>query len=203
MKKPVEKTIVTKLKKLSAIAEGLQSGENYPITRLTTLKSLCADQKAAAKFASSLATLAQSQATTRARPQHLKLTAWREQKELIARTVALLESYVKTPTKAKQGRLSEALAEVRGVNNEYKPSRWGPVRIIQNRYALIVENSLRCVLAWTAEETGFWAYHAARDYAEKYNPHYGTGLIPASAPLVQEIVKFWCEYYGVSELDRA
>ena len=102
MKKPVEKTIVTKLKKLSAIAEGLQSGEDYPITRLTTLKSLCADQKAAAKFASYLATLARSQATTRARPQHLKLTAWREQKEIIARTVDLLERYVKTPTKAKQ-----------------------------------------------------------------------------------------------------
>lgn len=58
MKKPVKKTILAKLKKLAAIAEGLQRGEDYLITRLITLKSLCADQKAAAKFASHLATLA-------------------------------------------------------------------------------------------------------------------------------------------------
>ena len=202
MKKPVEKTIVAKLKKLAAMAEGLQSGEDYPITRLTTLKSLCADQKAAVKFAAYLATLAQAQASTSRRPQQLKPTVWREQKELIASTVELLERYVQRPTKAKKGKLAEALAEIRKVNNEYKPSRWGSVRIIQNRYALIVENSLRCVLSWTAEEMGFWAYQAARDYAEKYDPHYGTGLIPKSAPLVQDIVKFWCEYYGMGELDR-
>jgi hypothetical protein len=71
------------------------------------------------------------------------------------------------------------------------------VRIIQNRYVLIVEDSLRCVLSWTAEEAGFWVYHAARDYAEKYDPRYGTGLIPKSAPMVKEIVRFWYEYCGV------
>lgn len=197
MKKPIEKTTLAKLKKLDAIAKGLQSGEDYPITRLTSLKSLCADQKAAAKFALHLAKLAEAKAAKRARPQHLKLAAWGEHKELIARSVERLESYVKKPTKSKKMGLYEALAEVKGVNNEYQPFRWGQVRIIQNRYALIVENSLRCVLSWTAEEAGFWAYHAARDYAEEYDPRYGTGLIPESAPMVKEIVRFWCEYYGV------
>ena len=62
---------------------------------------------------------------------------------------------------------------------------------------LIIENSLRCVLSWTVEEAGYWAYHAARDYAERYDPHYGTGLIPESAPMVKAIVGFWCEYNGV------
>jgi hypothetical protein len=33
--------IVKKVKKLSEIAEGLRQGEDFPITRLTTIKSLC------------------------------------------------------------------------------------------------------------------------------------------------------------------
>jgi hypothetical protein len=47
------------------------------------------------------------------------------------------------------------------------------------------------------EDAGFWAYHAARAYAERYDPQYGTGLIPESAPMMEEIVRFWSEYYGV------
>jgi hypothetical protein len=93
--------------------------------------------------------------------------------------------------------LYDLLAEAKDVNNVYEPSRWGAIRVIQNRQVLIIENSLRCVLSWTAEEAGYWAYHAARDYAERYDPHYGTGLIPESAPMVKAIVGFWCEYYGV------
>ena len=34
------------------------------------------------------------------------------------------------------------------------------------------------------------AYEAARDYCELYDPCFGTGLIPASAPMVREIGGF-------------
>ena len=40
------------------------------------------------------------------------------------------------------------------------------------------------------------AYQAARDYAEKYDQQYGTGLIPISAPLVAHIAELWLERYG-------
>jgi hypothetical protein len=123
MKKPIEKTTLAKLKKLDAIAKGLQSGEDYPITRLTALKSLCAEQKAAAKFALHLAKLAEAEAATHARPQPLKIAAWREHKELIARSVERLESYIKKPTKSRKMGLYDVLAEVQGVNSEYKPFR--------------------------------------------------------------------------------
>lgn len=43
MKKPINKATLAKLRKLSVMAEGLRNGEDYPITRLTTLKSLCID----------------------------------------------------------------------------------------------------------------------------------------------------------------
>lgn len=197
MNRPVEKATLAKLKKLAAISTGLQRGEDYPITRLTTLKSFCANQKVAAKFALHIAKLAEAGTAKHARPQHLKMSAWREHRELIVKAVGGLESYVKRPTASKKMALYDELAEVKDVNGEYQPYPWGQVRIIQNRYALIVENSFRCVLSGTAEDAGFWAYHAARAYAEKYDPQYGTGLIPESAPMMKEIVRFWSEYYGV------
>lgn len=59
-----------------------------------------------------------------------------------------------------------------------------------------MEKAIYCALAEDATVAGHWAYQAARDYAEKYDPHYGTGLIPLSAPLVAHIAKFWLERYS-------
>jgi hypothetical protein len=197
MNRSVEKATLAKIKKLAAISAGLQNGENYSITRLTTLKSLCSDRKAAAQFALHIAKLAEAEATEQVRPQHLNMSTRRQHKEQIVKAVGGLESYVQRSTASKKMALYNELAAVKDINCEYQPYRWGQVRIIQNRYALIVENSLRCVLSETAEDAGFWAYHAARAYAEQYDPQYGTGLIPQSAPMMQEIVRFWSEYYGV------
>jgi hypothetical protein len=197
MNRPVEKATLAKLKKLAAISAGLQNGEDYPITRLTTLKSLCADRQAAAQFALYIAKLAEAEATEQARPQHLNINAWRQHTEHIVKAVGALERYVKRSTTAKKMALYHELAAMEDINREYQPYRWGHVRIIQNRYALIVENSVRCVLSETAEDGGFWAYHTARAYAEQYDSQYGTGLIPESAPMMQEIVRFWTEYHRV------
>jgi hypothetical protein len=55
--------------------------------------------------------------------------------------------------------------------------------------------AIHCALAEDTTVAGHWAYQAARDYAEQYNPHYGTGLIPESAPLVAVIAEFWRAQY--------
>jgi hypothetical protein len=34
-------------------------------------------------------------------------------------------------------------------------------------------------------------------YAERYDSHHGTGLIPASAPMMEEIADFWRDYFGI------
>jgi hypothetical protein len=60
---------------------------------------------------------------------------------------------------------------------------------------VVVENALRSILR--DHEAPAWLYHAARDYAERYDARYGTGLIPASAPMVQEIADFWRDYFGI------
>ena len=41
--------------------------------------------------------------------------------------------------------------------------------------------------------------NAYEDYAERYDSRYGSGLIPSSAPMVDEIAGFWRDYYGIKE----
>src|SRR5215510_1695382 len=57
----------------------------------------------------------------------------------------------------------------------------------------LIEYALSCLLQPTASAD--WGYHLARQYAERYNSRYGTGLIPESAPLVEDIADFWCQYH--------
>lgn len=112
--------------------------------------------------------------------------------ELVERAVERLGSYVETPSDPERQALRELLRELESVNNEYKPIPYGMVRI-QNKDVLIVEDAVQCVL-YSAPNR---AYRLARDYAERYDPRYGTGLIPVSAPLVMDIVDFWCDYYSI------
>jgi hypothetical protein len=69
--------------------------------------------------------------------------------------------------------------------------------MVRNRDLLVIENALRSIIFIVEAPT--WLYQAARDYAERYDSRYGTGLIPASAPMMQEIADFWRDHYG---LDR-
>jgi hypothetical protein len=43
--------IIKKVKRLSEIAEALRRGKHFPVTCLTTIKSLCSEPEAAAAFA--------------------------------------------------------------------------------------------------------------------------------------------------------
>jgi hypothetical protein len=67
---------------------------------------------------------------------------------------------------------------------------WGhPLRTIHSNEVLTIEDALLCITQpWAAP---YWAYQTAKDYAERYNPRYGTGLIPESLPLLDDIIAFW------------
>ena len=58
---------------------------------------------------------------------------------------------------------------------------------------LMIEYALSCLLQPTASSD--WGYRIARQYAERDNARYGTGLIPESAPIVEDIADFWCQYH--------
>jgi hypothetical protein len=67
--------------------------------------------------------------------------------------------------------------------------------MIYSREILLIEYALDCMLS--PDLAAEYAYRAAREYAERYEPRYGTGLIPASAPLLADIVQFWHQYYDL------
>jgi hypothetical protein len=196
MRQKPPRAILSRIRKLAQIARELSEGADFSITRLTTLKSLCEDPEVAAHFGVYLARHISQRVDEFSCPPPLNETERNVHNELVKRAVERLESYVERPSDPKREALRELLRELESVNDEYKPIPYGTVRIIQDRDVLIVEDAVRCALSspYSAPNR---AYHLARNYAERYDPRYGTGLIPESAPLVWDIVDFWCEYYSI------
>jgi hypothetical protein len=181
--------IVNKIKKLSEVAAELRQGKHFPVTRLTTIKSLCKEPEAAAAFALFLSQRIQSKMRQEQRPER--------DRELVDRAVKELKPYLTDPTEERKKRLSSLCREIEAEQNEYKKIGWNMVRILRSKDLVVVEESLKSVLK--GYEAPIWAYQAAKDYAECYDPRYGTGLIPGSAPMVEEIAEFWRRYYGIKE----
>ena len=177
--------IVNKVKKLAEIAEGLRQGKDFQVTRLTTIKSLCGEPEAAAAFALFLAQRIQSKMRQEQSPKRYR--------ELVDRAVKELKPYLTDPTEERKARLSSLCREMEAEQNEYKKIGWDMVRMLKSRDLVVVEESLKSVLR--GHEAPIWAYQAAKDYAERYDARYGSGLIPSSAPMVEEIAGFWRKYY--------
>ena len=184
---------IKKIRTLVEIAADLHQGKDFNITRLTILKSLCSDSEATAQFGLYLAKKTQQRMKAQGCPRYTKPGAWQHYQRLVGKGVRGMTKYLRNPTKEGRSSLEDVLIEVRGVQNEYERQHWGPVRIIHSDEVLLVEIALRCVLnQWDASQLG---YSVARHYAERYNPHYGTGLIPESAPLVEDIAEFWGRHF--------
>jgi hypothetical protein len=199
MRQKHPKAVLSRVRKLAQIAKELAEGANFSITRLTTLKSLCEVPEVAAHFAVYLANHTSRRISEMSSPPHLSNGEWRMHNELITSSVERLGRYVERPSDPEREALREVLRELESVNDEYESIPYGMVRIIQDKNVLIVEDAVRCVLS--AYSAPSQAYHLARDYAERYDPRYGTGLIPESAPLVMDIVDFWCDYYSIDQYE--
>ena len=104
-----------------------------------------------------------------------------------------MERYLEHPIEAEADLVRAWLSDVRAVQNTYRNQAWGPVRIIHSTEVLLIEYALSCLLQPTASAD--WGYRIARQYAERYNSRYGTGLIPESASMVEDIADFWCQYH--------
>ena len=189
MPQPPNPQIVKKVKKLSEIAEELRQGKDFPVTRLTTIKSLCGEPEATAAFALFLAQTIQSKMRQEQSPERYR--------ELVDRAVKELKPYLTDPTEERKARLSSLCREMEAEQNEYKKIGWDMVRMLKSRDLVVVEESLKSVLK--GYEAPIWAYQAAKDYAERYDVRHGSGLIPSSAPMVEEIAGFWRKYYGIKE----
>jgi hypothetical protein len=182
------KPVVQKVRKLAEIAAALRQGQDFSITRLTTLKGLCEDPRAAHAFALFLARHARQKLAQGKAPEPVK--------QLGDQAVTEMEEYLDEPSDERKDRLRALLREVEAQQNEFKRVSWNQVRLIHFRDLLVIEEALRCLLA-DRGTMPIWAYQAARDYAEQYNPRYGTGLIPSSAPMMEDIAGFWADYFGI------
>jgi len=186
----VPATTVKKLRTLAQIATDLRQGKDFNITRLTMLKSLCSDPDAAAQFALYLAKKTQQ---AMKRPGGSQSKEQQRYQRLVGSAVRQMAKHLKEETTETKSSLNDLLSEIQGVQDQYENQRWGSVRIIKSRELLVVETALECVLRpWGSSILG---YHLARQYAERYDSRYGTGLIPKSAPMAEDIAEFWGRYF--------
>jgi hypothetical protein len=185
--------IASKIRRLVNVAMELHQGKFFNITRLTTLKSLCEDPKDAAQFALHIAKLTYRKMQNKACPSHLAPEKWEYGKQMANEAIRQMERTLEESTEENKDLLRARLLDVRAFQDRYEKQAWGPVRIVESREVLIVEQALYCLLQPSASAD--WGYRIAREYAERYNPRYGTGLIPESVPMVEEIADFWCQHH--------
>ncbi len=174
-----------RIETFQAIVADLKAGKDYPITRLTPIKSLCKDPAVAAAFTKYLASLAAEKLAARSRPSHLSDEQWRTFQRLSDEGMAALE------TGGSKSELHRVLTSVRNSQNVLKRIHGNTVRMIECGDLLQIEFALECLLA--DGDPSRLAYEAARRHAERYDSRYGTGLIPNSAAALEQIVAFWTE----------
>ena len=182
-----------KIQTLAQIADDLRHGKTFNITRLTLLKSSFSDPDATARFALYLAKKTQKAMRARGCPRYTKPEDWQEYRRLVGKVVREMTQYLKKRTTEADLKLRDLFSEVRGVQNEYKHRRGGTIRIIHSRDVLVAEKALECVLY--PMYGSLRGYDLAREYTERYNAHYGTGLIPDSAPMMEDIAEFWGRHF--------
>jgi hypothetical protein len=180
---------IKKIETLVQIAADLRNGEHFNITRLTLLKSLCSDADDAADFALYIAKKTQQAMKPKPKPSKTQ----KRYQRLVGKAVREMKAYLKSPTEEAKAGLRDLRTEIYGVQDQFEHQRWASVRIIESMELLTVETALACLLQpWGSSQLG---YRLARIYAERYNPRYGTGLIPESAPMVEDIAEFWGRHF--------
>ena len=177
-----QKKLLKKVEKLEGIAPALRQNEIVSVTRLTVVKGLCEDPKAAEAFALFLARKIQRRMREKDAPKRYR--------ELVNRAVREMKPYLDEPNEEREERLWSLFREIEAEQDEYENIPFGVVRNIKSFDLVTVEHAVKAGLR--PYEASFWLYHAARDYTGKTDR-----LIPKSAPMVEEIAGFWRKYLGI------
>jgi len=199
MSQPVPSDVLAKIRKLALLPEEARRCQfAVSVTRLTSLKSLCREPAMANRFVTWLAGKALERAE-RGQRHSGPLPPEQDQahREMMAEALAEMEGWPDDPPEARRRRLLDLRGRMQEEQNEHRSVPFGAVRLIRDWELLIVENAARCLLS--PRESGHWAYQIARDYAERYHPKHGTGLIPESAPLLEDILAFWSQELGLDQ----
>src|SRR5271165_609777 len=128
--------IIKTVKKLSEIAEALRQGNKFHVTRLTIIKSLCAEPEAAAALALFLAQKIQKKMRQKKYPQQFR--------ELVDRFIKELTPYLADPTEEGKARLASLCRAMASAQKEYKKIGWNVGR--KHRFGLItLAKTMLCV----------------------------------------------------------
>jgi hypothetical protein len=196
MAQTAQHDIALKARRLAQMAAELRQGQDLPVTRLTSVKNLCQEPAVAARFVTYLARttlerVEQGKGRTRQRPD----AKADRHRQLITEAVVALEQWLDSPSESLRQRLWELLGQVRQEQNEYENIPFGAVRLVRDWDLLLIEYAVQCLLR--PDESPYWAYQTARHYAERSSSRYAHGLIPDSAPLVQDIADYWAGEAGI------
>ena len=193
--------IAKKIKKwIQATQEVEKARFAIPITRLTSIKSLCVDEVAAEKFALYIARLVKQQMDLATCPEHFSREEWTHQQQLVDEAIALMQSYLESPSYESRQSLRNLLKDIDGVQgDDYRNFRWTTVRFVRSGDLLKLDYALRCFV-----ETDFpyWAYKLAAEYVEGYGLQSGSGIVAESVPRLLEVAEFWCQYYFAQSLNE-
>ena len=188
--------IAAKIKKWLEAAQKLQTEQiifALPITRLTSIKSLCQDETAAEQFALYISQRVQQQMNEAECPEKFSPSEWEAHQTLMADAIAQMESYLATPDVSGKQSMRGMLRQIdQWQGDDYRRVHWTTVHYVRSGYLLKLEYALRC---FVDEDFPYWAYKLAREYVERYEPSYGSGLIPESVPMLLEVAEFWCQHY--------
>ncbi len=163
MTRPVASSVTPRLRRLAHLAGELRRGRWFNITRLTTIKSFCADPDAATRFAVFLAQQAQATLEEKPCPEHIPEERWAAYRRLTAEAIHAMDTYLEARTEADSCELYDLRRALELLQNQRQPIPFGVARVIENQQALIVETALRIVPAPTnAADWGYQIAHVCR-----------------------------------------
>ncbi len=172
------------LQKLKQIETDLQQEKRYfSITRLLVLKKLCKNPDARHNFAKSLC-----DKTYLLCKKDKSIT--NEMKSLVEESMQQMDKIIAN-NKLSRKKLETIYDKLIAYQNHTRSGHFGiQIRTINNNNLFLIELGIKCFLV-DDERSG---YEIGRNYSERYNARYGTGLIPESLPYVKDIVGFWTGY---------
>ena len=183
-----------KINKLEEVFEQLISGEKnyFSITKLTSIKSLCKDERVRQQYCGYLFNLVAERLLN-----DLEDKSPSTQLQSIASAIRAVakfsvDEFSSPASKIILWALYQALSDYQ---NETKNVKSTTVRVVKNNDLLTLEQLVDCLLN-TEEAAQALAYHATRNHVEKYNTSIGTGLITDSIPALEEVLVFWRELSG-------
>jgi hypothetical protein len=202
MMESIPPEVLRKVRKLAQLPdEARQSRFGVSVTRLTVLKNLCSQPEVANRFVSFLAHNVLKRGQRRMGHTSRRKAANPVHREMMSEALAGMEAWATAPTEDLRRTLENLYHRMKSEQNESKTIPFGAVRLIADWKLFLCEQALACLLY--PQDSSYWAYQMARDYAERYDASHGSGLTPASAPLLQDIADFWMREVGVTEEELA